>query len=83
MDALSSDLELRRLRTELAEKQFALENIKGERDRWRTIAEGGSLSGRHAESAFTRNESRGWWWRLNDSSGQRPSYKGSVSSQFG
>jgi hypothetical protein len=36
MDALTSDLELRRLRTELAEKQFALENIKGEWDRWRT-----------------------------------------------
>jgi len=72
MDALTSDLELRRMRTELAEKQFALENIKGERDRWRTIAEGGSLVGRRAESALTRNESREWWWRLNDSSGQRP-----------
>jgi hypothetical protein len=70
MDALTSDLELRRLRTELAEKQFALENTKGEWDRWRTIAEGRSLVGRRAESAFTRNASREWWWRLNDGSGR-------------
>jgi len=72
MDASTTDLELRRLRTELAEKQFALETIKGELDRWRTIAEGRLLAGGRAESALTRNESREWWWRLNGSSGQRP-----------
>ena len=43
MDALTPDLELR-LRTELAERRIAeltaaLENMKGEMDRWRTIAE--------------------------------------------
>jgi hypothetical protein len=43
MDALTPDLELR-LRTELAERHVAelmaaLENMKGERDWWRTIAE--------------------------------------------
>ena len=43
MDALTPDLELR-LRTELAERRVAeltaaLENMKGERDSWRTIAE--------------------------------------------
>jgi hypothetical protein len=43
MDALTPDLELR-LRAELAERHVAeltaaLENMKGERDWWRTIAE--------------------------------------------
>ena len=43
MDALTPDLELR-LRTELAERRVAeltaaLENMKGERNSWRIIAE--------------------------------------------
>jgi hypothetical protein len=29
--------------------------------------------GRRTESALTRNESREWWSRFNDGSGQRPS----------
>ena len=46
MDALTPYFELRP-RTELAEQQVAdlkaaLENMKGERDWWRKIAEGGS-----------------------------------------
>lgn len=65
MDALTTDLELRRLRTELADNQIALENIRCERDRWRTIAEDKSSASRHAES-------REWWWRLNDGLGKRP-----------
>jgi hypothetical protein len=64
MDALTSDLELRRLRIELAEKQLA---------DFRAAVEGRSLPGRRTESAFTRNELREWWWRLSDGSGQRPS----------
>ena len=65
MDALTSDLELRRLRIELAEKELA---------DFRAAVEGRSLPGRQrTESALTRNELREWWWRLNDDSGQRPS----------
>ena len=46
MDALTPYFELRP-RTELVEQQVAdlkaaLENMKGERDWWRTLAEGGS-----------------------------------------
>ena len=57
-------------RAELAEKQVAdlkaaLENMKGERDRWRTLAERTSLPHQRAESNLTRSESREWWWRLN------------------
>ena len=68
MDALTPDLELR-LRTELAERRVAelmaaLENMKGERDWWRTIAERRLLPGWRTESASTRNEAREWWWRL-------------------
>ncbi|MGE5773220.1 MAG: hypothetical protein ACM3Z4_14555 [Hyphomicrobiales bacterium] len=64
MDALTPDLELR-LRTErdVAELKAALENMKGERDRWRTIAER-RLSDRRTESPLTRGERREWWWRL-------------------
>jgi hypothetical protein len=64
MDAPTSDLELRRLRTELAEKQLA---------DFKAVVEGRSLPGQRTESALTRNESREWWWRLNDGSGERPS----------
>jgi hypothetical protein len=68
MDALTPESELR-LRTELAEKQVAdlkavLENMKGESDWWRTIAERRSFPDRRTESALTRSESREWWWRL-------------------
>jgi hypothetical protein len=68
MDALTPDLELR-LRTELAERRVAeltaaLENMKGERDWWRTIAERRLLPGWRTESALTRSEAREWWWRL-------------------
>jgi hypothetical protein len=68
MDALTPDLELR-LRTELAERHVAelmaaLENMKGERDWWRTIAERRLLPERRTESALTRSETREWWWRL-------------------
>ena len=65
MDALTSDLELRRLRIELAEKQLA---------DFKAVVEGRSLPGRQrTESALTGNELREWWWRLSDGSGQRPS----------
>jgi hypothetical protein len=64
MDALTSDSELRRLHTDPAEKQLA---------DFKAVVEGRSLRGRRTESALTRNESREWWWRLNDGSGQRPS----------
>ena len=68
MDALTPDLELR-LRAELAERHVAeltaaLENMKGERDWWRTIAERGLLPERRTESVLTRSETREWWWRL-------------------
>ncbi|MGA7580348.1 MAG: hypothetical protein WBW59_03470 [Pseudolabrys sp.] len=57
------------MRTELAERRVAelmaaLENMKGERDWWRTIAERRLLPGWRTESAPTRNEAREWWWRL-------------------
>jgi hypothetical protein len=57
-------------RAELAEQQVAdlkaaLENMKGERDRWRTLAERRSLPHQWAASNLTRSESREWWWRLN------------------
>ncbi|MGA7528670.1 MAG: hypothetical protein WBW11_15790 [Pseudolabrys sp.] len=52
------------MRTELAERRVAeltaaLENMKGERDSWRTIAECS-----RTESDVTRSEAREWWWRL-------------------
>ncbi|MGB9064942.1 MAG: hypothetical protein WCC80_16430 [Pseudolabrys sp.] len=57
------------MRTELAERRVAeltaaLDNMKVEMDRWRTIAECRSLPGRRTESALTRSEAREWWWRL-------------------
>ena len=57
-------------RAELAEQQVAdlkvaLENMKGERDRWQTLAKRTSLPHQRAESNLTRSESREWWWRLN------------------
>ena len=64
MDAPTSDVELRRQRTELAEKQLA---------DFRAVVDGRSAPGRRTESALTRDESREWWWRLNDGSGLRPS----------
>ena len=59
-----------RLRAERAEQQVAdlkaaLENMKNERDRWRTMAERRSLPDQPAESTLARRESRDWWWRLN------------------
>ena len=59
-----------RLRAELAEQQVAdlkaaLENMKGERDRWRTLAERRSLPHKRTESNLARSEWREWWWRLN------------------
>ena len=58
------------LRAERAEQQVAdlkaaLENIKSERDRWRTIAERRSLRDQPAEGTLARRELRDWWWRLN------------------
>ena len=58
------------LRAERAEQQVAdlkaaLENIKSERDRWRTIAERRSLPDQPAEGTLARRESRDWWWQLN------------------
>ena len=69
LNAPAPDAELR-LRAELAEQQVAdlkaaLENMKGERDRWRTLAERRSLPRQWAASNLTRSESREWWWRLN------------------
>jgi len=57
-------------RAELAEQQVAdlkaaLENMKGERDRWRTLAERTSLPHPQAKSNLTASESQEWWWRLN------------------
>ncbi|MGC2159852.1 MAG: hypothetical protein WA662_26205 [Pseudolabrys sp.] len=57
------------MRTELAERRVAeltaaLDNVKVEMDRWRTIAECRLLPGRRTESALTRSEAREWWWRL-------------------
>jgi hypothetical protein len=50
---------------QVADLQAALEDMKGERDRWRTLAERRSLPHQRAESNLTRSESREWWWRLN------------------
>jgi hypothetical protein len=63
-----ADAELR-LRAERAEQQVAdlkaaLENMKNERDRWRTMAERRSLPDQPAEGTLARRESRDWWWRL-------------------
>jgi len=63
-----ADAELR-LRAERAEQQVAdlkaaLENIKNERDRWRTMAERRSLPDQPAEGTLARRELRDWWWRL-------------------
>jgi hypothetical protein len=61
------DAELRAERAEqqVADLKAALENIKSERDRWRTIAERRSLPDQPAEDTLARRESRDWWWRLN------------------
>ena len=58
-----------RLRAVLAEQReadlkAALENAKGERDWWRTIADRRLLSVQRAESSLARSETREWWWRL-------------------
>ena len=63
-----ADAELR-LRAERAEQQVAdlkaaLENMKNERDRWRTMAERRSLPDQPAEGTLARQELRDWWWRL-------------------
>ena len=50
---------------EVADLKAALENMKGERDRWRTIAERKSLPDQPAEGTLARRKSREWWWRLN------------------
>ena len=68
-NASGPDAELSQ-RAELAEQQVAdlkaaLENMKGERERWRTLAERRSLPHQRAESNLTQSESREWWWRLN------------------
>ena len=57
------------LRAERAEQQVAdlkaaLENMKNERDRWRTMAERRSLPDQPAEGTLARRELRDWWWRL-------------------
>lgn len=66
-DAMQRDAELH-LRAELAEQQVAdlraaLENMKGERDRWRTMAERRSLPDQRSD--LDRRETQEWWWRLN------------------
>jgi hypothetical protein len=58
-----------RLRAVLAEQReadlkAALENAKGERDWWRTIADRRLLPAQRAESSLARSETREWWWRL-------------------
>ena len=62
-----AELHLRAARAEqqVADLKTALESIKTERDRWRTIAERRSLPDQPAESTLARRESRDWWWRLN------------------
>src|SRR5512147_405303 len=72
LNAPAPDAELR-LRVELAEQQVAelkaaLANIKGERDRWRTLAERRSLLHQRTESNLARSEMREWWWRLTEES---------------
>lgn len=63
----NAELHLRAERAEqqVADLKAALENIKSERDRWRTIAERRSLPDQPAEDTLARRESRDWWWRLN------------------
>ena len=67
MDALTPESELR-LRAELEQQivslKAALENMKAESERWRTIAERRALTDRRTESALSRGESREWWWGL-------------------
>ena len=53
-----------RAEQQVADLKAALENIKTERDRWRTIAERRSLPDQPAESTLARRESRDWWWRV-------------------
>ena len=58
-----------RLRAVLAEQReadlkAALENAKGERGWWRTIADRRLLPVQRAESSLARSETREWWWRL-------------------
>jgi len=72
LNAPAPDAELR-LRAELAEQQVAelkaaLANMKGERDRWQTLAERRSLLHQQAESNLARSEMREWWWRLTEGS---------------
>ena len=72
LNAPAPDAELR-LRAELAEQQVAelkaaLANMKGERDRWGTLAERRSLLHQRAESNLARSEMREWWWRLTEGS---------------
>ena len=54
-----------RAEQQVADLKAALENIRSERDRWRTIAERRSLPDQPAEGTLARRESRDWWWRLN------------------
>ena len=67
MDALTPESELRlraELEQQIASLKAALENMKAESERWRTIAERRALPDRRTESALTRGESREWWWGL-------------------
>ena len=48
----------------MADLKGALENMKNERNRWRTVAERRPLPDRLAEGTLARRESRDWWWRL-------------------
>ena len=68
MDALTPESELRlraELEQQIASLKAALENMKAESDRWRTIAERRALPERRTESApTTRGELREWWWKL-------------------
>jgi hypothetical protein len=61
-----AELRLRAERTEqqVADLKAALENMKNERDRWRTMAERRSLPDQPAEGTLARRELRDWWWRL-------------------
>ena len=58
-------LRIERAEQQVADLKAALEKIKTERDRWRTIAERRSLLAQPAESTLARRELRDWWWRLN------------------
>ena len=63
-----ADAELRpraeRAEQHVADLKAALENMKNERDRWRTVAERRSLPDQPAEGTLARRELRDWWWRL-------------------